>query len=664
MFNHSPLSQGAREIRVLRFARAADGPADDDEPISLELQHVSLNDNISYAAVSYTWGTTTGPVDIKVNSCQFKITQNLHEALRQLRRDGVDSWLWIDAICIEQSNDLEKSWQIMQMREIFSHATGVYLWLGTGTIESDLTMDFISRVGPRALSCDIANLLNKTAIRRGIDYYIKQQSHPQRIDGHTASESKLGPLFWDLLNEDALLAPSPLINGISNILQREHWHRIWIIQEVALAKEALVVVGTKSVSLELFDATFTAIWYCMRSGLRRMHPKWYGFCKGLSITLYEIKSLYIRHRLRQIPAAQPVRLVDILWENGAAPGRPHYSATDPRDILFGLLGILTEGEARGIRVDYTKSVAEVFTALTRAMMSCANDDHVSFDLDFCNPGKSTGYLPTWVPDWRKIGMWGVRTYRINHYRIYKATGRLSGRGRALSVKGDANVLHSFGCRVDQITTVMHPPEWVQKTPYEPSWLKDPDDWLRSIATFTGLGSESGPGEDYIWRTITRDTCDTPPKLTHIPPQERTSIIEGMRTLRRKVMRLQDVAAESLTDQEIEFIHHGPPYNNFGSNSGALDDQQVIWFAANWRECLSRVNRNRTLFKTSKGMLGLGHVGIEVGDIVSLIWGVSSPIVLRQRHDGGFYFCGDAYVDGIMQGEYLQNNPEEEEFCIY
>ncbi|KLO81373.1 Uncharacterized protein LW93_8082 [Fusarium fujikuroi] len=661
MFNHSPLSQGAREIRVLRFACAAAGPVDDGEPISLELQHVSLNDNISYAAVSYTWGTTTGPVEIKVNGCQFKITQNLHEALRQFRRDGIESWLWIDAICIEQSNDLEKSWQIMEMRKIFSQAKIVYLWLGTGTIESDLTMDFISRVGPRAQSCDIANLWNKMAIRREIDSYIKQRSRPQETDGDTVTESKLGPFFWDLLNEGALLVPSPLITGISDILQRDYWHRIWIIQEVAAAKEALVVVGTKSVSLELFDATFRAIWYCMRSGLRRMHPEWYGFCNGLSITLYEIKSLYIRHHLRQIPAAQPVRLVDVLWETGGAPGRPHYSATDPRDILFGLLGILTEGQARGIRVDYTKSVAEVFTILTRAMISSEDEDQASFDIDFCNPGLSTGYLPTWVPDWREIGNWGVRTYRINHYGIYKATGRLSGPERALSVEGDANALHRFGCRVDEITHVMHPPEWVQTTPYEPSELKDPDNWFRSIATFAGLGSECGPGEDYIWRTITHNTL---PKLTRIPPQERTSIMEGTCTLRRKIMRLQDVDARSLTDQEIEFIHHGPLYNNFGSNSGVLNDQQVTWFATHWRESLGRGNRDRTLFKTSKGMLGLGHVGIEVGDIVSLIWGVSSPIVLRLRRDGGFYFCGDAYVDGIMQGEYLENSPVEEEFCIY
>lgn len=64
------------------------------------------------------------------------------------------------------------------------------------------------------------------------------------------------------------------------------------------------------------------------------------------------------------------------------------------------------------------------------------------------------------------------------------------------------------------------------------------------------------------------------------------------------------------------------------------------------------------------MLGLGHVAIEAGDIVTLVWGVCSPLILRRRGSDGFFFRGDAYVDGIMQGEYLGTGPEQEEFCIY
>lgn len=64
------------------------------------------------------------------------------------------------------------------------------------------------------------------------------------------------------------------------------------------------------------------------------------------------------------------------------------------------------------------------------------------------------------------------------------------------------------------------------------------------------------------------------------------------------------------------------------------------------------------------MLGLGHKSVQAGDTVTLLLGVHSPIVLRSRCEGGFTFVGDAYMDGIMQGEFLQTNPVEQEFVIY
>ncbi|KAH7125889.1 heterokaryon incompatibility protein-domain-containing protein [Dactylonectria macrodidyma] len=586
MLTHSPLSQDRREIRLVRFVSAANGPVDILETTSLELQHVSLNDDISYAAVSYTWGSATGSAEIEVNGCQFGITQNLHEALRQFRRDRIESWLWIDAICIEQSNGLEKSWQIMGMPEVFGRANTVYLWLGTGCIESDSMMDFIS-------------------------------------------QSKLGPFIYDLLNEDALWAWSPLQAGIRNILQRDYWHRIWIIQEVVLAKEALVVAGTKSVSLEFFDATLTAIWYCRGLPRNLMRPEWEGFCIGLQGNLYRIKSLDMRRHLRQNSSPKALGLADVLWELGGAPRRPYYTATDSRDILFGLLGIMAEEKTRGIRADYSKSTVDVFTMLTKVLISSGDDDHISFHLDCCNPGETTGLLPTWVPDWREIGMYGVQNFRINNRKTFNATGSVFAPVPALSVEGDGNVLRCFGCRVDVITEVMQLPEWIQATPYDPSWIKDADNWFRSIATFVGLGSESGPGEDYIWRTVMRNELH---RNIHVPRQKLVPLTEGTLALCRKIMRVQFVDAGSLTNMQAEFIRNGPISMGFGSDSQALNDEQVASFASLWREVL--------------------------------VGGACSPIILRPRRDGGFYFRGDAYVDGIMQGEYLESGPVKEEFHIY
>ena len=59
--------------------------------------------------------------------------------------------------------------------------------------------------------------------------------------------------------------------------------------------------------------------------------------------------------------------------------------------------------------------------------------------------------------------------------------------------------------------------------------------------------------------------------------------------------------------------------------------------------------------------------IQREDIVCLLWGMRSPIILRPRADeagGGFTFVGDAYVDGIMYGEFLETTPAHVDFKIY
>ena len=73
-------------------------------------------------------------------------------------------------------------------------------------------------------------------------------------------------------------------------------------------------------------------------------------------------------------------------------------------------------------------------------------------------------------------------------------------------------------------------------------------------------------------------------------------------------------------------------------------------AERWPTLIGSVNRGRTLFKTEKDIFSQGHVAIKPGDLVTLLWGLASPIILRPRDamdDSGFIFVGDAYVDGIM-----------------
>lgn len=439
---------------------------------------------------------------------------------------------------------------------------------------------------------------------------------------------------------------------------------------MTLAKEAIVLCGEKSVPLDIFDAILLAIEHCKVSGLRNLHPEYEDF--GLDLgNLFTIKALATR---RQIRAGAQIRLAELLYETSGAPYRPFYSASDPRDIAFALLGVITDNERLGLSADYNRTLVEVLSGLTRALI-CEGDKYhrasinpPSFHLDCCVPRtQNPDHLPSWVTDRREIGKYGAKVYPINYFDVFNATHGMMPLSTA-TASGDDGYSAVFcrpGCRVDTITEVMQPPEWVQHNEWTQSWIRDANAWLSSVFHFAGLGPESGPGEDYIWRTIMMDRFDGANRPNSLEPKPMS---QDTARLIRKIMRREHIECNSLTEDQIEFVSKGPlNLSNTRPNLETLEDQ-LSYLVYRWPEVIGSVGRGRTLFKTVKGMFGLGHTAIQAGDVVSLLWGMRSPIILRPRDDvnsgGDFDFIGDAYVDGIMHGEFLETEPQQETFDIY
>ncbi|KAI8712787.1 HET domain-containing protein [Fusarium sp. LHS14.1] len=648
MFLYDQLSRDESEIRLVRFHEHSSS-----EPgLSLELRHASMSET-SYSALSYVWGDVSDTIEISINGFSLKIGRNLHAGLEQLREIGVHDWLWIDSICIQQSDLDEKSYQVGLMREIFSNADRVYSWLGPGSNGSDTAMDFISRIGPIAMRFKGLDLLPTD--ERVITYL----NNPTSYKGSTEDHGNIlgyARLVHDILHEPDLRGKNHgdkgLAAGIQGLMEREYWHRIWINQEVALAKEVTIVCGAKTMPLDIFEAALSVVDACY-ARYRYHSPETRDFGRGLHSNFSY--NLAMKTRSQKLRGNQ-IQLDSLLFHHKTPPDGPFYSATDPRDIVFGLLGVTTDNDRLGIQIDYRASMAEVFTATTRAFIENDSKYWGAYKLDSCVP-KEEGVdgLPSWVPDWREMGKSGISEDGIYMFGHFDAT-----RGVPLppairtSTDDSLGILRRHGCRVDIITEVM---QSHKKACEKDRAALDPENSecrLHSICDFMNLGPEIGPGEDHIWRVLL-----APQWYRRI----NASMSKDLATLVRKIMRRSPIDVHKLTSEQTNFIRN---LRDFWNKPPEVDD--VSAQLANARKGLQDherlFNYQRTLFKTPKSMLGLGYKMVRPGDLVTLLWGVQSPIILRPRDGGGFTYVGDAYVDGIMHGEFLDTQPLDEEFEIY
>jgi Heterokaryon incompatibility protein (HET) len=71
------------------------------------------------------------------------VTQNLYVALSYLQDQDIPRIIWVDAVCINQSDDVEKSLQLRLMAEIYAKASRVIVWLGEAYSASNEALEAI-----------------------------------------------------------------------------------------------------------------------------------------------------------------------------------------------------------------------------------------------------------------------------------------------------------------------------------------------------------------------------------------------------------------------------------------------------------------------------------------------------------------------------------------
>ena len=171
-------------------------PGGEGIPICASLDEVSLDSELQYECLSYTWGDRLETETILINSQPVSIRRNLFEALMRTRRPEDPRTLWIDALSISQEDLDEKAQQVDMIGPIFRKASRVLAWLGEHADGSKTI--FNSSVPTQQLAEDVTSTLNT----------------------------------W------------------TKFFKRPYWFRTWIVQELVVADSALLQCGPDTIDLD------------------------------------------------------------------------------------------------------------------------------------------------------------------------------------------------------------------------------------------------------------------------------------------------------------------------------------------------------------------------------------------------------------------------------
>lgn len=216
------------QIRLIRFHGLR------LERYACDLQTWDLHEAPSYYAISYVWGPPIEPHTIYVNEIEFGVRENCHQALEQVYHYlGEDEWFWIDSICINQDNEKERSLQVGLMGEIYEQAVGVLASVGAHADDSAFLMELLEAIANRQTRLD----------------------NPREIRWNFVKEAVITK--WIELGEQGTVAAvwERLTKAYAAFANRTYWTRVWIVQEVRLAKEVMILLGA-DVAFKLSEIAF------------------------------------------------------------------------------------------------------------------------------------------------------------------------------------------------------------------------------------------------------------------------------------------------------------------------------------------------------------------------------------------------------------------------
>ncbi|KAK6433101.1 hypothetical protein LTR95_010718, partial [Oleoguttula sp. CCFEE 5521] len=338
----------------------------DQDPIVCKLIPDATVDELKYEALSYAWGISTIKCHIILDGTSgFAITENLHRALHRLRLPNRARLLWVDAICINQTDLLEKASQVAHMDDVYKHAERVLVWLGDCNLyypELFMATQKILEARERDEWSMATQILFGTASEEAVADFetctSRSRWRPRYAGAPKALEIGIEEAV-ELTNNLRLLPtcnpPVPevladelglhMIRAIAKGVSTGEldgvfwWKRIWVVQELLLAQSVVVHCGPYEMNWEDCQAVF-------------------AHSSPMSSLDFMRRQYQVSTSRSPGSAAGEVAggLFDLLRATASS------QASDPRDQIYAVMH-LTEGEgAYRVQPDYSARPRDVFAA--------------------------------------------------------------------------------------------------------------------------------------------------------------------------------------------------------------------------------------------------------------------------------------------------------------
>jgi hypothetical protein len=385
-------------------------PGDFASPIQISLAEVRSQEEHDYEALSYTWATEDGDCkrssQIRCDGTRIWVTKNCELALRYLRKENSNRVLWVDAICINQKDNKERGHQVGMMRNVYSKAAEVLVWLGESSKEmttpdpvaqslateeqdtTPLSCLILETVVERAQNNEISTSVNgRPSLNRGsipvsdlfLDYLHRMVREMRRIQS-SGQDPKESPLYQELLSHLYGLYVGGVVTdlgrGFENISQRRWWSRLWVVQEVALARSAILICSNRAVKYDNFFE-----WHEILG--KDSTPN------GLLAWNLLFGALDHLQAVANAQFEQPKPLEILQWARSL-------TVSDPRDIIFGMLGLSDNFKSLLPLPDYNKSTAQVFTDVAKRHLNLTKSLDI---LEHATNTTPNFDRPSWVPYW-------------------------------------------------------------------------------------------------------------------------------------------------------------------------------------------------------------------------------------------------------------------------